>query len=134
MVLFESEAFLAKPLRKVGETDMDAIKKHIIDIAPTGGTNMSSGLNMGTGLFEELINVDHDEYENRIIFLTDAMPNRGELSEGGLFDKMENNALNGIYSTFIGIGVDFNSELVEKISFKDPRDEVNKGPCFFLLH
>jgi Ca-activated chloride channel family protein len=44
------------------------------------------------------------------------MPNLGDTSESGLLGMTGNNADNGIYATFIGIGVDFNTELVEYIT------------------
>ncbi len=116
MVIFESQAYLAKPLRLVGETDMEKVKDHILEIKSRGGTQMSAGMKLGTELYDELLEVDQSEYENRIIFLTDAMPNIGETSEEGLLGMTENNAANKIYTTFIGIGVDFNTELVEYIT------------------
>lgn len=116
MVLFESQAHLAKPLRLVGETDMQVIKDHILEINPRGGTRMSAGMQMGTELFEGLLGADQTKYENRIIFLTDAMPNLGETSESGLLGMTKKNAESNIHTTFIGIGVDFNTELVENIT------------------
>ena len=114
VVLFNNEGYLAKPLRSVSETDMEAIKDHILEINADGGTYMSAGMEIATGLFEGLP-VD-EEYENRIIFLTDAMPNIGETKKEGLLGMTENNAENHVYTTFIGIGVDFNTELVEYIT------------------
>ncbi|MCK5040470.1 MAG: VWA domain-containing protein [Candidatus Aenigmarchaeota archaeon] len=116
MVLFDSSAELAKPLSLVGETDMQKIKDHILEIHSRGGTQMSAGMKMGTEQFNELTDINPDEYENRIIFLTDAMPNIGETSEQGLLGMTNKNSQNGIYSTFIGIGVDFNTELIEYIT------------------
>lgn len=116
MVLFDSSAELAKPLDLVGETDMQKIKDHILEIHSRGGTQMSAGMKMGTEQFNELTDINPDEYENRIIFLTDAMPNIGETSEQGLLGMTNKNSQNGIYSTFIGIGVDFNTELIEYIT------------------
>ena len=115
MVLFETNAHLAKPLRAVGKTDTDAIKNHIMELYQGGGTNMSAGINSGTELFNELEDINPDEYENRIIFLTDAMPNKGTMGSGNLFDIMQKNAERGIYSTVIGVGVDFNTKLIEDI-------------------
>ena len=115
IVLFNNEGYLAKPLRSVGETDMEAIKNHILEIVADGGTQMSAGMEIASGLFDEFLNVDQDEYENRIIFLTDAMPNIGETSKEGLLGMTERNAENNVYTSFIGIGVDFNTELVEYI-------------------
>ncbi|MGA1844140.1 MAG: vWA domain-containing protein [bacterium] len=116
MVLFESTAHLAKPLRLVGETDMEAIKDHILTLRETGGTNMEAGMREGTELFDEFLSIDHSVYENRIIFLTDAMPNTGVTSDTGLLGMTRENASTKIFSTFIGIGVDFNTELVEFIT------------------
>jgi len=116
MVLFDDTSYLAKPLRKIGETDMNAIKGHILDLVAQGGTNMSKGYQEATEQFDDYIEIDSDEYENRIIFLTDAQPNTGDISEEGLFGMTNSNAENKIYTTFIGIGVDFNTELIEKIT------------------
>lgn len=116
MVLFDDQAYLAKPLNLVGETDMKALEDHIRELGPRGGTNMSSGMKMGTELFAEYKEASSAEYENRIIFLTDAMPNLGETSEEGLFGMMKRNADDKIFSTFVGIGVDLNSELIEAVT------------------
>jgi len=116
MVLFDSTAELAKPLRDVESTDMDSIRKHIMELQPRGGTNMAAGMSKATELFDEYLEEDYDEYENRIIFLTDAMPNTGEISKKGLLGMTSSNSDNKVYTTFIGIGVDFNTELVEHIT------------------
>jgi len=116
MVLFDDDAYLAKPISEVGETDMNAIKGHILEIQDRGGTNMEAGMEKGTALFDKYLDADQEEYENRIIFLTDAMPNRGATSEQGLLGITGSNADNKVYTTFIGVGVDFNTELVEAIT------------------
>lgn len=115
MVLFNDQAHLAKPLSRVGDTDMSAIRDHVLELGAGGSTNMSAGMQRGTRLYDEIGAVDPSEYENRIIFLTDAMPNRGVTGDDDLLSLAERNAERGIYSTFIGMGVDFNSELVETI-------------------
>ena len=116
MVMFDNTDYLGKPLNLVGETDMDAIKGHILELSPQGGTNFEAGYKGGTKLFAEFLEADSEEYENRIIFLTDAMPNIGSITEEGLFGMTERNADDGIYTTFIGIGIDFNTELIEAIT------------------
>lgn len=124
VVLFDDTAVIAKPLRLVGETDMDSTVEHVREIEPQGGTDMSAGIDLGTSLFED---VAKDGYENRIIFLTDAMPNRGDLTEEGMRGTMEENAANGLYTTFIGIGVDFQTELVEAIT-------KTQGANYYAVH
>lgn len=116
MVLFDTDASVAKPLNLVGETDMEKIKQHILEIEPRDSTNMEAGMEEATKLFSEYMNVDPNEYENRIVFLTDAMPNTGDYSDEGLLGMTQNNSDNRIYTTFIGIGVDFNTELIESIT------------------
>ena len=112
VVLFNSGAHLAKPLESMGAADRDGLKANIMGIHEGGGTNMDAGMSLGTSLFGETA----DGYENRIIFLTDAMPNLGDISRAGLFKTVHDNSENGIHTTFIGVGVDFNTELVEALT------------------
>jgi Ca-activated chloride channel family protein len=116
MVLFENSAFLAKPLNLVGKTNMVKIKEHIMDLHTQGGTNLYAGMQEGTRLFDDYLKADKTEYENRIIFLTDAMPNRELTNKNSLWGVMDENANKGIYATLIGVGVDFQTLLVEHIS------------------
>lgn len=116
IVLFENTAHVAKPLESMGAADRDRLKKNILAIHADGGTNMEAGIRAGTSLFETVRDADPDEYESRIIFLTDAMPNTDLVSEFGLFGMIEKNAQKSIHTTVIGIGVDFNTELVEHIT------------------
>jgi Ca-activated chloride channel family protein len=114
LVLFDNNSYLAKPLREVRYTDIDAIKKHILKLKPRGGTNWSAGYKKGLELFE---NIGKDpEVENRIIFITDAMPNSGELSKNRLFGMIKDASQREVYTTIIGVGVDFNNDLVEYVT------------------
>ncbi len=129
MVLFDDRGYRAKPLRLVDETNIDAIDTHILALQPRGGTNMSSGLQKGIEQFRDLgaSLKDPARYENRIVFLTDAMPNRGELRKGGLFSMVQAAAAKNIYTSFIGIGVDFNPDLIEQIT-------KTRGANYFAVH
>ena len=115
IVLFDNAAYLAKPVGLIEKTDVGKIKEHILEITPRGGTNFDAGYTSGTELFtEEMLN--DSEYENRIIVITDAMPNLGTTSRDTLAEKVKKNAENKIYTTFIGVGVDFNTEVIECLS------------------
>ena len=126
IVLFNSKGYVAKPLRKIENTDMDAIRDHISEITAGGGTCFECGYRKATELFNN-VDVNDAEYENRIIFITDAMPNIGALDEDRLLGLARKNAETRIYTTFVGVGVDFNSELVEYIS-------KTKGCNYFSIH
>lgn len=116
MVLFDNQAYLGKPISLVSETDMDAIKNHILEIEANGGTNFEAGYTKATELFKDYLNANSYEYENRIIVITDAMPNYGKTDDEGLMKYVKENAEKGVYTSFVGVGVDFNTELIEAIS------------------
>lgn len=116
MALFDGSAYEAKPLNYVGETDMDAIKKHILEITEQGSTNHEAGYTKGMDLIKTANLPKDPDYETRIIFLTDAMPNTGNTDKDSLLGMVSQAALNNIYTTFIGVGIDFNSELIESIT------------------
>ena len=122
IVLFSDAATVAKPLRLMGETDREALKRHITKLQPTNGTNMSAGLEQGRKLLgcndtiEVAAQCVSDGNAKRIIFITDAMPNQGEFGAGGLHGLIERYANEGIQTTLLGVGVDFQTELVEALT------------------
>jgi Ca-activated chloride channel family protein len=126
IALFDHGSYRAKPLSLVGNSDKEAIRDHVLALTERGGTNWSAGYNEGTKLFEG-INTSDPLYENRIIFLTDAMPNTGELSKNKLFGLAKNASERNIHTTFVGVGVDFNNDLVEYVS-------KTKGANYFSVH
>ena len=125
IALFDDNAYTAKPLNLVAYSDKKAIRDHILALQERGGTNWSKGYKEGLKLFETIPN--SSEYENRIVFLTDAMPNRGELAKDKLFGLAKSASERGIHTTFIGIGVDFNNDLVEYVS-------KTRGANYFSVH
>lgn len=127
MILFDDGAYVGQEISLVGDTDIVKLKEHILEVQANGGTNFEAGYKEGTKLFSEYKNIDTNEYENRIIFLTDAMPNVGNTSKDSLLDMVKENAEDGIYTTFIGIGVDFNTKLIEAIT-------DNKGANYYAVH
>lgn len=114
IVLFDNQAYLGCKIVEIGDTDTETLKSHILEIEPQGGTNFSSGYDMGTELFTTEI-LDED-YQNRIIVITDAMPNLGVTSTDGLVEKIKKNSDKKIYTSFIGVGVDFNTKYTEGVS------------------
>lgn len=118
---------VAKQIELVSETDINYIKKLISEIKANGGTNLEAGYIEATKLFKKYKNSNKSEYENRIILITDAMPNYGTISKQGLLSYIKDNADIGIYTSFIGVGVDFNTKLIEEIS------DV-KGANYYSVH
>ena len=127
VVLFNSDASLAKPMGLVSKTNIRDIANRILDITAGGSTNLSAGIELATGQFRNLYEINNYEYENRIIVLTDAQPNTGDTTVSGYMNILRNNANSRIYTTFIGIGVDFNSQLIEQITGM-------KGANYYSVH
>jgi len=127
IVSFNNNAFIEQPMEYVRYTDMNDVKNDILDIRAGGGTNMSAGMELGAAQLANFYESDSYEYENRIIFLTDAQPNTGDLSSSGMMGRVWRNAESRIYTTFIGIGVDFNSQLIEEIT-------KVKGANYYSVH
>jgi Ca-activated chloride channel family protein len=88
---------------------------------------MDGGMRKASQMLGKYESADASEYENRVIFMTDAMPNIGRTSDEGLLHMTEQNAQKGIHTSFVGMGVDFNTELVEAITSV-------KGANYFSVH
>ncbi|WP_435359888.1 vWA domain-containing protein [Haloarchaeobius sp. DFWS5] len=117
VVLYSSDAAVAKPMNPVETTDMDAIRGHIReDIEATGGTNLSAGLDAASELLAPYRESDQSTSENRMVVLTDAMPNLGDTSDDGLEGRLSDEAKANVHSTFVGVGVDFNTDMVDQIT------------------
>ncbi|HEY95530.1 MAG TPA: VWA domain-containing protein [Dehalococcoidia bacterium] len=127
LVLFNGDATLARAWERAKDWNTRRIEDDIWDIRAHGSTNMDAGIGMATDLFHKNGRYSSRKYENRIIILTDAQTNTGDTSSTGLYRDIERNAEKRIYTTFIGIGVDFNSQLIELIS-------KTKGANYYTVH
>jgi len=128
VVLYDDESAVAKPLRPVEATDMDAIRDHIReDIRAGGGTNLDAGLADATELLSEYEDADQSTYENRMVVITDAMPNLGDTDDESLRDKLADNAERNLHATFVGVGVDFNADLVDELT-------AIRGANYYAVH
>lgn len=61
------------------------------------------------------------------MYLTDACPNQGEIHPDSLLGMTTSASENKIYSTFFGIGLDFNTQLIEQIT-------KCKGSSYYSIH
>ena len=114
IVLFDHRAHVAKPLRSVGRTDMDAIRRHIRELTPGGGTNMVDGFEAAFDMM--LGEPGGPATEQRIVFMTDMMPNEGATATTDLQDRFTDAAAAGVHTTFLGVGVDSNASLTAALS------------------
>ncbi|MCR5187051.1 MAG: VWA domain-containing protein [Clostridia bacterium] len=112
LVTFESKGSINRKLGSLGDS-IENVKANILNIKEGGGTNFEVGYRLA---LQELQAVENDEeYQNRIIVITDAMPNTGMTDSTSLMGMIEENSKKKIYTSFIGVGVDFNTGLIEKL-------------------
>jgi len=114
VVLFNDGAGVAKPLRAVGDTDMAAVRSHVREIEAGGGTNVAAGFETARELLAS--HAGDADREQRVVFMSDAMPNVGTTDEDDLVDLVSDAAGEGVHTTFVGIGLDANSELIDALS------------------
>jgi Ca-activated chloride channel family protein len=123
IILFNTKAINFHTLKSIKITDIDNLidsikgkeKNNLLDIKTNGGTNMAEPLQYSIKLMENYIKEEENKNKNnRIIFLTDANPNNSETKD--LISLTKSSSKEKIYTTFIGVGLDFNSIMVEEIS------------------
>ncbi|EFC40627.1 predicted protein [Naegleria gruberi] len=115
IVLFDDKAETFLPLTIVQDLDKKSLKETVLKIKEKGSTNFEAGMQRGIDLFSTLDSSDLSN-SNRIIYLTDACPNVGGTDTLDILTKDANSGPYNIFSTFIGIGLDFNSDIVEELT------------------
>jgi Ca-activated chloride channel family protein len=116
IVVFSSNARVTVPMGSTDNARIWDVEDEIMNLRTEGSTNLDAGMDLARAQFRRSVYLDSDEYENRIIVLTDAQPNTGDIQLRDFIKNVENSAEDRVYTTFIGIGVDFNSQLIEGIT------------------
>ncbi|KAJ5067096.1 calcium-activated chloride channel regulator [Anaeramoeba ignava] len=119
VVIFDDDAEELIAFQNFGKIDKEKMNDKINKLKTRGGTNMAEGFIEGSRMIEKYLKSQEKEdleRENRIIFLTDAQPTTGETRSEGLFTLARKASEKAIFTTFIGIGVDFNVELIDIIT------------------
>lgn len=116
LVLFNQRAVTALSLQPLPGRNMAGIKARLSEVKAEGGTNLEAGLAEATSLLENSRAEKTEGRENRVIVVTDAMPNTGNTDDQEFLRRIEANARKGLYTTVVGVGVDFNTNLTERIT------------------
>jgi Ca-activated chloride channel family protein len=114
VVSFNNGARTVAPMQRVDERDMSELRGNVEEMRANGGTNLDAGMQEAEEMVSEY--AEGSERETRVIYVTDAMPNQGGTSSEHLGDRLGDHAEDGIHSTFVGVGVDFNANLVDTIT------------------
>jgi Ca-activated chloride channel family protein len=107
LVIFSDEAQVLVPAQKV--EDKDALKGKIESIEADGSTALYAGVKMGADQLQEFFS---SKRINRVILLSDGLANVGPSSPRQLRQLGSDLAEQGISVTTIGVGDDYNEDLM----------------------
>ncbi|MBL8956441.1 MAG: VWA domain-containing protein [Myxococcaceae bacterium] len=105
------------------ETNKEKLLRYIDNIWDEGGTNIGAGLTTG----RDLLLASMSEFKvNRLVLISDGQPTEGIQDSGGLIEITRGIRGSGISVTSIGVGTDFNEDLMQGIA------ETGGGAYAFL--
>ncbi|MFB6140963.1 MAG: VWA domain-containing protein [Halosimplex sp.] len=114
VVGYDDTARTVQDMERVSEIDRGDLRSEVRGLRADGGTNLDAGMREARDQVAEY--AGDSERETRVVYVTDAMPNLGETGGDSLRSRMRSYASEGIHTTFVGVGVDFNSRLTEAVS------------------
>jgi Ca-activated chloride channel family protein len=91
-------------------SNRERMLQYIEGIWDDGGTNIGAGLHAGRS---HLVATRGDYTVNRIILLSDGQPTEGITDDAGLTDVVKSIRAEGITVSAIGVGTDFNEDLMQ---------------------
>ena len=111
LVTFDDEASVVIPPARVSSPGIRQKFRDVVSsLVPGGGSNLEAGLDLG---FQQVLSNFDKEYVNRVLFLTDGMG-----SPGGILEMAEEYHKSGIEISSIGMGKDFNGDLIDDLAVK----------------
>eukprot|EP00451_Oxyrrhis_marina_P049592 CAMPEP_0204456954 /NCGR_PEP_ID=MMETSP0471-20130131/2496_1 /ASSEMBLY_ACC=CAM_ASM_000602 /TAXON_ID=2969 /ORGANISM="Oxyrrhis marina" /LENGTH=388 /DNA_ID=CAMNT_0051457335 /DNA_START=25 /DNA_END=1188 /DNA_ORIENTATION=- len=124
VVLYDDLLEVVQQLAPVREIEIEKLCEKVGKVKERGGTDMELGFEEAVRQLEAV--PASRDFERRVLFLTDAMPNCGG-GKAALVDISATASKQGIHSTFIGVGLDFNADLVDAIT-------KVRGGNYFSVH
>eukprot|EP01024_Parvocaulis_polyphysoides_P007936 TRINITY_DN12332_c0_g1_i8.p1 TRINITY_DN12332_c0_g1~~TRINITY_DN12332_c0_g1_i8.p1 ORF type:complete len:685 (-),score=81.66 TRINITY_DN12332_c0_g1_i8:87-2069(-) len=116
VIAFESSSELIVPMQQIGISQPGQIKDKIRALEADGRTNLQQAIDLAAEVMQQYEFDLEEELENRIILITDAQPNEGDISVGGLVQRIISLQQSNIHTTVIGVGLDFNTQLADVLT------------------
>ncbi len=124
LVAFSNQAWTVADGLKAGEPGADAaFADAVAKLAPRGGTNLKSGLDLAYELGWKHFDAEH---ENRVVMLTDANTNMGDVNLDSIAEASRRMDGDGLRFSGVGVGMSFNGQLLDAMS------ERGRGAYVFL--
>ncbi len=116
VVAYDDQVRVIMPSSKLTSEVKARLLSELAAVEPGGSTNLGGGWLTGA---QEVANYVHEaDYVNRAILLSDGLANVGMVDTGELSHHAAELRQRGVSTTTMGIGADFNEELMEQIAIK----------------
>jgi Ca-activated chloride channel family protein len=112
LVIYDTEVEVLVPPRKMGR-DTESIRRQIRQIQPGGSTALYHGVETGG---QQLAEFFDDARINRVLLLSDGIANAGPSSNREIADLGQRLAREGRSVTTIGLGADYNEDLMTALA------------------
>ena len=113
LVTYSDAATLTVPLSRVDDGGREHWHETVSRIFPNGGTNMSSGLDLGIDVVER---ARGDGRVPHVILISDGLANQGDPSLAGLTQRAQRAARGEYMLSTVGVGADFNESLMSALA------------------
>lgn len=111
LATFTNVGTVIQPLQFVEDLDHDAVSASIHQLHAGGGTTLEAGMDAAVGICKDAPK-DEGPRHRRLLFLTDM----NDMGSSQLDEMIAAQAKEDLYVSFVGIGMDFNSELADKVT------------------
>lgn len=122
LVIYDNEVDVLWPASPVGPRK-DELRRLVNEVYPRGRTNLGGGMNEG---YRQVGRNLQREYVNRVILLSDGLANEGITDPRRLADIAQRQRTTGVSLTTIGVGLDYNENLMVDLS------EQGGGNYYFI--
>ncbi|MFH1463342.1 MAG: VWA domain-containing protein [Pseudomonadota bacterium] len=126
LVLFDSSVCTPLENYVVGRDDPSLLNQAIADMQPRGSTNLDLGLKEAYRLAAAHVATDPQERNRRVMVVTDAFLNTGDVNTNTVSEIGKAFEDHGIRMTGIGVGREFNDAMLDKLT------EKGKGAYVYL--
>ncbi|MBT9558806.1 MAG: VWA domain-containing protein [Myxococcales bacterium] len=115
IVSYSDDVRVDLPASKLSAAQREAAYDAIARMQPSGSTNLSGGLARGQ---EEVQRNLSKGQVNRVILMSDGLANRGVTDTDAIAQSAQRDAQQGISVTTIGVGTDYNEDLMTAVADK----------------
>jgi Ca-activated chloride channel family protein len=115
IVSYSDDVRVDLPASKLSAAQREAAYDAIARMQPSGSTNLSGGLARGQ---EEVQRNLAKGQVNRVILMSDGLANRGVTDTDAIAQSAQRDAQQGISVTTIGVGTDYNEDLMTAVADK----------------